>query len=117
MFAPWRAPRTAPSTAALSLPPATAALHTAAACCMYMLVGGGALAACCGSAAQQAFKLRPVPVPTFFASPSPASITSSPASSTSKTSGALGVFTGAADGSGGGGSSFLQPEYAAIPSG
>jgi len=74
---------------------------------MYVLVGSGALCAFCIRALQQA-EMPPPPVPlTFFIPESTGALT--PASSGRSWSGAGAVATGAADGRGGGGSSFLQP--------
>src|SRR5690348_12457024 len=86
-------------------------LHMLPAVTMYVLFGSGALLAFWSSAAQQFEKLcdgPPPPVGFFAESAGAAEATGTSGASSS---GALGVgaATGAAEGRGGGGSSFLQP--------
>lgn len=107
--APRRAPISIPPTAALSLPCAASAWQSPAACIMYVLVGSGAIVEFCWSAAQHAARPPPPPPPPFFGGGAGTSADGTAASSGLSCRGAVFATTGCADGSGGGGSSFLQP--------
>src|SRR5260221_1880251 len=77
---------------------------------MYVLVGSGALFAFCCSALQQGPSPPADPPPAFgFFIPESTGMGFTPESSGLSCSGAGGAATGAAEGRGGGGSSFLQP--------
>ncbi len=77
---------------------------------MSVLFGGGALFEFCASASQQRFRLGPAtPVPVGFLTSAESDGTGSGASSSVCGAAAAVDAVGAAEGSGGGGSSFLQP--------
>src|SRR5260221_10877043 len=104
------AARTAAITAGDAAPAATAMLQACAAFSMMVLLGGGALLEFCASASQHFFKLGPAtPLPVGFLTSAESEGTGS-GSISSVCGAAAGVeAAGGADGSGGGGSSFLQP--------
>ena len=104
------AARTAAITAGEAAPAATATLQACDACSMSVLLGGGALLEFCARASQQRFRLGPAtPVPVGFFTSAESDGTGSGASSSVCGAAATVEAAGAADGRGGGGSSFLQP--------
>lgn len=90
-------------------PAATATLHACEACSISVLFGGGALFEFCAKASQQRLRLGPATPPVFFGSSAEADGTGSGASSSVGGAAVVEAVAGA-DGRGGGGSSFLQPE-------
>ena len=76
---------------------------------MSVLLGGGALLEFCASASQQRLRLGPATPPVGFFTSAESEGTGSGASSSVVATVAGVDAAGAADGSGGGGSSFLQP--------